>query len=91
MHKREKSTMLFCGARTGLKYAVRVSRLGPQSFRVFLGSSHVDVVARKLNDGGLLVQVRICRFYLGFMALSPLARHSTQHGRLQDGHQSGFC
>ncbi|EIE18073.1 hypothetical protein COCSUDRAFT_26470 [Coccomyxa subellipsoidea C-169] len=41
----------------GLKYTVKVSRRGPQSFRVFLGSSHVDVVARKLNDGGLLVQV----------------------------------
>lgn len=37
---------------------VKVSRRGPQSFRVFLGSSHVDVVARKLNDGGLLVQAR---------------------------------
>ena len=37
---------------------MKVSRRGPQSFRVFLGSSHVDVVARKLNDGGLLVQVR---------------------------------
>lgn len=43
----------------GLKYTVKVSRRGPQSFRVFLGSSHVDVVARKLNDGGLLVQVSI--------------------------------
>lgn len=42
----------------GLKYTVKVSRRGPQSFRVFLGSSHVDVVARKLNDGGLLVQAR---------------------------------
>ena len=40
----------------GLKYTVKVSRRGPQSFRVFLGASHVDVVARKLNDGGLLVQ-----------------------------------
>jgi len=41
----------------GNKYTVKVSRRGPQMFRVFLGSSHVDVVARKLNDGGLLVQV----------------------------------
>ena len=41
----------------GMKYTVKVSRRGPQSFRVFLGSSHVDVVARKLSDGGLLVQV----------------------------------
>ena len=42
----------------GMKYTVKVSRRGPQSFRVFLGNSHVDVVARKLSDGGLLVQVR---------------------------------
>ena len=41
-----------------MKYTVKVSRRGPQSFRVFLGNSHVDVVARKLSDGGLLVQVR---------------------------------
>jgi hypothetical protein len=38
---------------------VKVLRRGPQSFRVFLGASHVDVVARKLNDGGLLVQARL--------------------------------
>lgn len=48
--------MLFCNA--GSKYTVKVSRRGPQSFRLFLGNSHVDVVARKLSDGGLLVQVR---------------------------------
>ena len=36
---------------------MKVSRRGPQSFRVFLGDNNVDVVARKLNDGGLLVQV----------------------------------
>jgi hypothetical protein len=47
-------------AYAGLKYTVKVSRRGPQSFRVFLGNSHVDVVARKLNDGGLLVQVCLC-------------------------------
>ena len=47
-----------CHAGAGMKYTVKVSRRGPQSFRVFLGNSHVDVVARKLNDGGLLVQVR---------------------------------
>ena len=41
-----------------MKYTVRVSRRGPQSFRVLLGASHVDVVARKLNDGGLIIQVR---------------------------------
>ena len=44
---------------TGMKYTVRVSRRGPQSFRVLLGPSHVDVVARKLNDGGLIIQVRM--------------------------------
>ena len=42
-----------------MKYTVRVSRRGPQSFRVLLGPSHVDVVARKLNDGGLIIQVRM--------------------------------
>ncbi len=41
-----------------MKYTVRVSRRGPQSFRVLLGPSHVDVVARKLNDGGLIIQAR---------------------------------
>ncbi|KAK9805253.1 hypothetical protein WJX72_008860 [[Myrmecia] bisecta] len=41
----------------GSKYSVKVSRRGPQAFRLSLGPSQVDVVARKLNDGGLLVQV----------------------------------
>jgi len=46
-------------SRAGMKYTVRVSRRGPQSFRVLLGPSHVDVVARKLNDGGLIIQVHM--------------------------------
>ena len=41
----------------GVKYQVRVARRGPQSFRLHLGTSHVDVEARHLNDGGLLIQV----------------------------------
>jgi len=42
----------------GVKYSVKAVRQGPQSLRLHLGSTHVDVVVRKLNDGGLLVQVR---------------------------------
>ena len=40
-----------------MKYEVDVARRAPQAFRIQLGGTHVDVVARKLNDGGLLVQV----------------------------------
>ena len=50
-----EASCICCAA--GMKYTVKVSRRGPQSFRVFLGDNNVDVVARKLNDGGLLVQV----------------------------------
>lgn len=32
-------------------------RRGPDYFRVCIGSSHVDAVARRLGDGGLLLQV----------------------------------
>ena len=42
----------------GVKYEVNVSRRAPQAFRLLLGESHVDIVGRKLNDGGLLIQVR---------------------------------
>ena len=45
----------------GTKYAVKVTRQGPQAFRLFLGNNYVDVVARYLNDGGLLVQVKLFR------------------------------
>jgi hypothetical protein len=44
--------------RAGVKYRVKAVRLGPQALRLHLGTTHVDVVVRKLNDGGLLVQVR---------------------------------
>ena len=42
---------------------MRVTRQGPQTFRLFVGATKVDVVARTLNDGGLLVQVS-ASFYL---------------------------
>lgn len=41
----------------GDKYAVHASRTAPDQLRVSLNGSHVDVVARKLSDGGLLFQV----------------------------------
>lgn len=41
----------------GDKYAVTASRTAPDQLRVSLNGSHVDVVARKLSDGGLLFQV----------------------------------
>ena len=41
----------------GVKYIVNVSRRGPQLFRLTLGSLSVEVVGRRLNDGGLLIQV----------------------------------
>lgn len=42
----------------GVKYRVRVTRNGPTTFAVELNDSRVDVVARKLGDGGYLMQVR---------------------------------
>lgn len=36
---------------------MKAVRQGPQTLRLHLGATHVDVVVRKLNDGGLLVQV----------------------------------
>lgn len=44
----------------GIKYAVNVTRSAPNAFRLQLGERSVDIVARKLNDGGLLIQVWIC-------------------------------
>ena len=41
----------------GVKYRVRVSRTSHHGLRLILGGSSVDVLARRLNDGGLLVQV----------------------------------
>lgn len=43
----------------GNKYTVKVTRQGPEFYRLHLGPSYVDAVARHLKDGGLLVQV--CR------------------------------
>ena len=47
---------IWCGC-AGVKYSVDVSRVGQQQFRLKLGSNTVDVVGRRLNDGGLLIQV----------------------------------
>lgn len=41
----------------GTRYTVMVSRGGANRLRVHLNNSHVDTVARRLGDGGLLVQV----------------------------------
>lgn len=41
----------------GAKYTVKVVRSGAQTLRLHLNGTSVDVVARKLNDGGLLIQL----------------------------------
>jgi len=41
----------------GIKYHVKVVRRGPILFNVSLNASNVDVLARKLGDGGFLLQV----------------------------------
>lgn len=40
-----------------MKYSVKVVRRGPILFNVSLNNSNVDVLARKLGDGGFLLQV----------------------------------
>jgi hypothetical protein len=40
-----------------IKYSVKVVRRGPILFNVSLNNSNVDVLARKLGDGGFLLQV----------------------------------
>lgn len=57
---------------TGMKYAVDVVRRGPQEFWLQLGNSSVNVVCRKLNDGGLLIQV-------GSSIVSAYASFSMMH------------
>ena len=47
----------------GTKYTVDVTRSGPNAFCLQLGGKAVDIVARKLNDGGLLIQVRFQLFH----------------------------
>lgn len=42
-----------------IKYSVKVVRRGPILFNVSLNNSNVDVLARKLGDGGFLLQVRL--------------------------------
>lgn len=41
----------------GKRYDVKVTRTAPQAFRLHMGDNYVDIVGRKLNDGGLLIQV----------------------------------
>ena len=41
----------------GVKYDVKVTRTASQAFRLHMGNNFVDIVGRKLNDGGLLIQV----------------------------------
>ncbi len=73
----------------GAKYSVKVLRRGPQAFRLTLGASSVDVVARKLNDGGLLVQVgfsgRVQR-YTSFSGLKALSSSTTAACSSRWGH-----
>ena len=35
---------------------MKVTRTAPQAFRLHMGDNYVDIVGRKLNDGGLLIQ-----------------------------------
>ena len=57
----------------GVKYTVGVTRRAPDTFSLWLNGSRVDAVARRLNDGGLLVQVQ-----------SPaLCTHTLKHCRRQ--------
>lgn len=44
-----------------IKYHVKVIRRGPFTFNVSVNDSNVDVWARKLGDGGFLLQVRVCQ------------------------------
>ena len=56
--------------RAGTKYRVGISRRGQQAFRLQLGASRtsfVDAVARKLNDGGLLIHVLLVCFIIDYM------------------------
>jgi hypothetical protein len=46
-----------------MKYSVKVVRRGPILFNVSLNKSNVDVLARKLGDGGFLLQVGSMVFF----------------------------
>ena len=73
-----------------------VVRTAHQGYRLTLGGVAVDIVARKLKDGGLLCQVRICCCWAAARSLgdslgdSPCARlaaracwHIASAGRIQ--------
>ncbi len=72
----------------GMKYQVTVSRRGPQTYRVSLGQNYVDVVARKLNDGGLLVQVNPTEIFgsLRIGGMPPGHKQIQQYGDSLFGH-----
>lgn len=62
------------------KYSVKVIRRAPFIFNVQLNKSNVDVVARKLGDGGFLLQVRkreqrFCRKAAATIAVIMLHPH----------------
>ena len=48
----------------GKRYDVKVTRTAPQAFRLHMGNNHVDIVGRKLNDGGLLIQATPLALFL---------------------------
>lgn len=49
-------------ANAGVKYDVSIARTAPNAFRVSLGTVSVDAVVRKLNDGGMQMQVHVFAF-----------------------------
>lgn len=59
----------------GIKYHVKVVRRGPILFNVSLNKSNVDVLARKLGDGGFLLQVCV--------HVECTAHHSQLHHHLR--------
>ena len=60
----------------GVKYDVKVTRTAHQAFRLHMGSNYVDIVGRKLNDGGLLIQV--CAAVQSFPKISQTDSRMTQ-------------
>lgn len=67
----------------GIKYTVNVTRSGPNAFSLDLGGKAVDTVARKLNDGGLLIQVIVLMRERAVPAL-PLSMMPTSLGHQKE-------
>ena len=59
MHIQAAPAEFDLSAHVGIKYTVDVTRSAPNAFCLQLGGNGVDIVARKLNDGGLLIQVSL--------------------------------